>query len=234
MKHNKSVFRTSSSQASIDVGLRAFMLRVYNIMFLGLGTTAVVSYFISTQPNILMSLSGGLMWILFFAQLGIVFFLAGGIHRMAPNTAQILFYVYSMLMGASLAPMLYMYTGESVFRVFFVTAGMFGAMSLYGYTTQKDLSKMGSIMTMGLIGIILASLVNLFFQSSGLSFLISILAVVIFTGLTAYDTQAIKEIYLESDNQEVAERKAILGALTLYLDFINLFVHLLRLLGDRR
>jgi FtsH-binding integral membrane protein len=234
MKQNKSVFRSASSQVSIDVGLRAFMLRVYNIMFLGLGTTALVSYVISTQQNLLFALSGGLMWIIFFAQLGIVFFLAGRAHRMDTGTAHALFYVYAVLMGLSLAPLLYVYTGESVFRVFFITAGMFGAMSLYGYTTQKDLSKMGSIMMMGLIGVILASLVNIFFKSSGLSFLISLLAVGIFTGLTAYDTQAIKEIYQESDTQDVAEKKAILGALTLYLDFINLFVHLLRLLGDRR
>ncbi len=233
MANNKSVFR-SSSQATIDVGLRAFMLRVYNIMFLGLGSTALVSYFISTQPNILYTLASGLMWVVFFAQLAMVFVLSARIHKMATSTAHLLFYVFAVLMGVSLAPMIYMYTGVSVFRVFIITSGMFGAMSLYGYTTKKDLSQMGAIMTMGLFGIIFASLINLFFQSSGLSFLISIIAVVVFTGLTAYDTQAIKEIYHESDNQEAAEKKAILGALRLYLDFINLFINLLRLVGDRR
>lgn len=231
---NKTIIRSSSSSVGVDLGLRAFMLRVYNLMFIGLGVTAVVSYFLLQSPSTLMALMGGPMWIILFAQLGLVFYFAARLHNMAAQTAQMIFYVYATLMGLSLSPILYMYTGVSVFRVFLITSATFGAMSLYGYTTKKDLSQMGSILFMGLIGIVIASVVNIFMGSSGLSFLISILAVGIFTGLTAYDTQRIKEIYQEADSQEDAEKKAVNGALMLYLDFMNLFIHLLRLLGDRR
>lgn len=232
--NNKSVLRSSPSHVSVDQGLRAFMLRVYNLMFIGLGVTAVVSYFLMQSPSTLVSLMGGPMWIILFAQLGLVFYFAARLHKMAAQTAKLIFFVYATLMGLSLSPLLYMYTGVSVFRVFLITSATFGSMSLYGYTTKRDLSQMGSLLFMGLIGIIIAGVVNIFMNSSGLSFLISILAVIIFTGLTAYDTQRIKEIYHEADSQEDAERKAVNGALMLYLDFMNLFINLLRLLGDRR
>jgi hypothetical protein len=160
--------------------------------------------------------------------------LSYGIGRMQASTAQMLFWVYSGLMGLSLASVFLVFTGESIARVFFITAGTFAAMSVYGYTTQRDLSQFGSFLFMGLIGIILAGLVNIFLQSSALQFAISVIGVVVFIGLTAYDTQSIKEMYFENDDGSVAAKKAVMGALRLYLDFINLFMMLLQLMGARR
>jgi FtsH-binding integral membrane protein len=157
-----------------------------------------------------------------------------GINRLSPATALALFFVYSGLLGLSLASIFLVYTGASITRVFFISAATFGAMSLYGYTTQRDLTGFGSFLFMGLIGIIIASLVNIFLHSSGLDWIISVLGVLIFTGLTAYDTQNIKEMYSPMDDGTVAGRKAVMGALRLYLDFINLFLMMLRLFGDRR
>ena len=153
---------------------------------------------------------------------------------MQASTAQALFWVFSGLMGLSLASFFIVYTGTSIARVFFISASVFAAMSLYGYTTKRDLSGFGSFLIMGLIGIVIASLVNLFLQSSAMHFVISVIGVLVFTGLTAYDTQKIKSIYLESDGAEVSQKKAIMGALNLYLDFINLFIMLLHLFGERR
>jgi len=168
------------------------------------------------------------------APLGLVLWLSFGIERMQASTAQALFWLYSGLMGLSLASVFLVFTGESVARVFFITAGTFAAMSLYGYTTRRDLSQFGSFLMMGLIGIILASLVNIFLASSALQFAISVIGVVVFVGLTAWDTQRIKEMYVEYDDGQIAGKKAIMGALTLYLDFINLFMMLIQLLGVRR
>ena len=168
------------------------------------------------------------------APLGLVMVMSFGINRLSPATALALFFVYAGLLGLSLSTIFLVYTGASITRVFFISAATFGAMSLYGYTTQRDLTGFGSFLFMGLIGIIIASLVNIFLHSSGLDWVISVLGVLIFTGLTAYDTQNIKEMYSPMDDGTVAGRKAVMGALRLYLDFINLFLMLLRLFGDRR
>jgi len=173
------------------------------------------------------------MWVVMLAPLGMVFFLSARIEKMSFTTAQTTFWIFAALMGASLASIFVIYTQTSIVRVFMITAVTFGAMSLWGYTTKKDLSGMGSFLMMGLIGIIVASLVNLFIQSSMMHWVISVIGVLVFTGLTAYDTQKIKEMYLVSDGQVVMGKKAIMGALRLYLDFINLFIMLLHLFGNR-
>ncbi|MBL9011099.1 MAG: Bax inhibitor-1/YccA family protein, partial [Alphaproteobacteria bacterium] len=178
--------------------------------------------------------TGPLMWVLMLAPFAFVLVLSFGINRLSAGTAQILFWAFAAVMGASLSSIFAVYAGGSIFRVFLITAGMFGAMSLWGYTTKRDLTSMGSFLTMGLFGIIIASLVNLFMQSDAISWAVSVLGVVIFVGLTAYDTQKIKESYYEGDEQGLATKKQVMGALSLYLDFINLFLMLLRLIGDRR
>ena len=178
--------------------------------------------------------NSALMWVLMLAPLGIVFYMSFGIAKMSASKAQSVFWVFAALMGASLSSIFLVYTGASITRVFFITAGTFGAMSIYGYTTKKDLTKLGSFLFMGLIGIIIASLVNIFLKSSMMYFIISIIGVLVFVGLTAYDTQKIKNMYLASDSGELMGKKAVMGALTLYLDFINLFIMLLRLFGQRR
>jgi FtsH-binding integral membrane protein len=228
--------------AVVDEGLRAYMLRVYNLMALGLAITGVVAFFASQA-----AFSGGqltafgqaiyvspLKWVVMLAPLALVFFLSFRIHTMSVGAAQTTFWVYATLVGVSLATIFVVYTAESITQVFFITAGTFGAMSLWGYTTKRDLTGMGSFLIMGLIGIIIASIVNIFLASSALGFAISIIGVLVFTGLTAYDTQKIKEMYSVSDDGTVAGRKAIMGALSLYLDFINLFLMLLRLFGQSR
>ena len=238
----RSVGATAGAVA-IDEGLRAYMLRVYNYMLLGLalsGATAWIAlntplgalFFAQTATGFSLSPLG---WIALFAPIGLVFFLGFRIHAMSFQTAQMVFWAYAAINGIALAPILFLYTAASVAQVFFVTAATFGAMSLWGYTTKRDLTAMGSFLFMGLIGIIIASLANFFFQSGTMSLVISILGVLTFTGLTAYDTQKIKENYdVVSHDGTLAGKSAIMGALSLYLDFINLFLMLLRLLGDRR
>jgi FtsH-binding integral membrane protein len=237
-------FRTD--QVAIDAGLRAYMIRVYNYMAAGVALTGVVAWLtfsaavVQTSAGLQLTafgqavFQGPLLWILMLAPLGLVFAISFGINRLQPGTALTLFFVYAGLLGVSLASIFLIYTGESITRVFFISAAAFGALSLYGYTTQRDLTAVGSFMFMGLIGIIIASLVNIFLHSSGLSWAISIIGVLVFAGLTAYDTQAIKEMYDPMDDGTVGGRKAVMGALRLYLDFINLFLMLLRLFGDRR
>jgi FtsH-binding integral membrane protein len=220
--------------AGIDEGLRAYMLKVYNYMCIGLGLTGSVAFATSTSPTMMQIIYGTpLQWLVMLAPIGLVFFLAARVNSMKASTAQTLFWVYSGLMGLSLAYVFAVYTGESVARVFFITSGAFAGLSLYGYSTKRSLSGMGSFLIMGVIGIIIASIVNIFLESSGLQFIISVLGVLIFAGLTAYDTQRIKSIYMESDGTAVAEKKAIMGALTLYLDFINMFIFMLHLFGNR-
>ncbi len=228
--------RAASSEMTYDMGLRAYMLKVYNFMALGLGLTGLVSFIISQTPSLVEALYSNSMLALVFLFLpfGLVLYLQFKIKDMSFQKAQAMFWLYAALMGLALTPIFLVYTGTSIARVFFITAGTFGSMSLYGYTTQRDLSAWGSFLFMGLIGIIIGGLVNIFLQSSAFQFALSIIGVLIFTGLTAYDTQTIKEIYASSDSQEIAGKKAIMGALTLYLDFINLFLMLLRLFGDRR
>jgi uncharacterized protein len=227
----------------IDQGLRAYMLKVYNYMAIGLAVTGVVAF---AAANAAIDSSGQLTafgaaiytsplrWVIMLAPLAAVFFLSFRIDRLSVGAAQGLFWGYAALVGLSLSSIFLVYTGQSISTVFFVTAAAFGALSLYGYTTGRDLSAMGSFLIMGLFGIIIASIVNLFIGSSALQFAISVIGVLVFSGLTAYDTQRIKEMYFAGDDAVVAGRKAIMGALTLYLDFINLFVMLLQLFGQNR
>ena len=232
-----------AATAAVDEGLRAYMLRVYNYMLVGLGLTGATAWLAAETPlrNVFFQVTpfGGvtmnmLGWIALFAPIGLVFWLSFRIQRMSFATAQTVFWFYAALMGIGLAPVLLLYTGASVAQVFFITAATFGAMSLWGYTTKRDLTGFGSFLFMGLIGIIIASLVGMFWHSTALQWVISVAGVLIFTGLTAYDTQSIKESYYVGDDGSVAGKKAIMGALRLYLDFVNLFLMLLRLFGDRR
>ncbi|MBY5343317.1 Bax inhibitor-1/YccA family protein [Rhizobium leguminosarum bv. viciae] len=226
----------------IDQGLRAYMLKVYNLMALGLAITGVAAYlsFQFAFANGELTAFGQaiyvspLKWVVILAPLALVFFLSFRINTMTVAAAQTTFAVYAALVGLSLSSIFLIYTGQSVVQTFFVTAASFGALSLYGYTTKRNLSAMGSFLMMGLFGLIIASLVNIFLASSAVQFAISVLGVLIFAGLTAYDTQRIKELYLEADDVAVAGRKAIMGALTLYLDFINLFMFLLQFMGNRK
>ena len=221
--------------AQIDAGLRQYMLSVYNYMGLGLAITGLVALFVASSPTMLQVLYGTpLKWVVMLAPIGFVFFLSARINSMSVGAAQITFWIYAAVMGLSLASIFIVFTGESVARVFFITAGTFGAMSLYGYTTQRDLSQFGSFLMMGLIGVIIASIVNIFLGSSALQFAISVIGVLVFVGLTAYDTQRIKESYYELAGSDTLAKGAIMGALTLYLDFINLFVMLLQLFGQQR
>jgi uncharacterized protein len=222
----------------IDEGLRAHMLRVYNLMAIGLAITGVAALGTATlamnNPAFAQLIYGSpLKWVVMLAPLALVFFLSFRIHSMSVSTAQTTFWAYAALLGVSLSSIFLVYTGASITQTFFITATTFGAMSLYGYTTKKDISSWGSFLFMGLIGILIASVVNLFMASSALSFAVSVIGVLVFTGLTAYDTQKIKESYFEGDDSDTAGRKAIIGALELYLDFVNLFLMLLRLLGNR-
>lgn len=234
---DQTVLRTGSraDSLSIDQGLRAHMLKVYNYMASGLALTGVVAMFTASSEAMLGAIFGTpLQWVVILAPLAFVLVLSFGINKLSTPAAQGLFWAFAFVMGLSMASIFLVYTGSSIARVFFISASMFAGMSLYGYTTKRDLSGFGSFLFMGLIGLIIASVVNIFLASSALDFVISAAGVLIFVGLTAYDTQKIKSIYSEMDGQDVAAKKAIMGALTLYLDFINLFIMLLRLFGERR
>jgi FtsH-binding integral membrane protein len=226
--------RSAATQAGIDVGLREYMLRVYNYMASGLALTGIVAYIAANSGFYVRIMQTPLLWLIILAPLGLVMVMSYGMQRMRASTLQSIFWGYSGLMGLSLAMIFLVFTGTSIARVFFITAGTFAAMSLYGYTTRRDLSQFGSFLFMGLIGVIIASLVNMFLLSSMLQFVVSVIGVIVFTGLTAYDTQAIKEMYFEGDGYEIASKKAIMGALRLYLDFINLFMMLMQLMGTTR
>ena len=221
--------------ADIDVGLRAYMQRVFALMGVGTAITGLVAYF-AAQSQSLMELiyTTPLRWVVFLAPLAFVLVLSFGIRRMSASTAQLVFWLFSGVMGLSLSSIFLVYTNQSIATTFFVSSSTFFAMAIYGYTTKRDLTAWGSFLFMGLIGLIIASVVNLFVASSALQFAISAIGVLIFTGLTAYDTQKIKESYWAGDDAETGGKKAILGALELYLDFINLFLYLLRFIGDRR
>ena len=238
----------TQSTVVMDEGLRAYMLKVYNYMATGIlmtGIIALLTFKMSVVTDSSGSIVGltqvgnaiymsGLKWLVMLAPLGIVFYMSFGINKMSAAKAQTTFWIFAALMGLSLSSILLVYTGMSITRVFFICSATFGAMSIYGYTTKRDLTKLGSFLMMGLIGIIIASIVNIFMKSSMMYFVISILGVLIFVGLTAYDTQKIKNMYAASDTGELMGKKAVMGALTLYLDFINLFIMLLRLFGQRR
>jgi len=245
--NTRTAARTASA-AAIDEGLRQYMLRVYNYMASGLALTGIIAY-VTANMSVVINDAGQitgltqlgatlftspLRWVVMLAPLGFIFFLGARLHAMRFSTAQMVFWIFAGVMGISFATIFIAFTGASITRVFFITAGTFAGMSLYGYTTKKDLSAWGSFLFMGLIGIIIASVVNLFLHSGALYFAISVIGVIVFVGLTAYDTQKIKEMYIESDDGETMGKKAIMGALNLYLDFINLFIMLLQLLGQRR
>ena len=221
--------------AEIDEGLRAFMLKVYNYMGLGLALTGAVAFFTSSSPALMQAIFGSpLQWLVMLSPFAFILVLSFGINRLRPATAQLLFWAFAGVMGLSLSSIFIVYTGTSIARVFFITASVFGAMSLYGYTTKKSLASWGSFLFMGLIGVVIAMVVNMFLASSALHFIISVAGVLVFTGLTAYDTQKIKQEYYAGDEAVVVEKKAIMGALRLYLDFINLFIMLMHLLGQNR
>jgi len=238
-------------RAAIDAGLRAHMIRVYNYMAMGVALTGVVAWIafqmaggdaIVVSPRGISGLTpfGQLIFsmpaqiVLLLGTLGLVFFVSFRIDRLQVGTALTLFMLYAGLLGLALSSIFLTYTGVSITRVFFISAASFGALSLWGYTTQRDLSGMGSFLMMGVVGIMLAMLVNMFLKSTQLDFIISCIGVLCFAGLTAYDTQKIKEMYDVHEDGTITGRKAVMGALSLYLDFINLFLFLLRLVGDRR
>ena len=230
----QTTFSRATDSVVIDEGLRSYMLRVYNYMASGLALTGLVAYMVASTPFLMNAIFGTpLMWVVMLAPLGMVMFLGAKIRTMSVGAAQTTFWVFAILMGMSLATIFVVYTQTSIARVFFITSGVFGAMSLYGYTTKRDLTGWGSFLFMGLIGVIIASVVNIFLASSALMFAISVIGVLVFVGLTAYDTQNIKNMYSESDSSAVSSKKAIMGALRLYLDFINLFIMLLHLFGNR-
>jgi uncharacterized protein len=242
---NRALRGQTATAGLIDAGLRSYMLRVYNYMLVGLLLTGITAYVTAEVPEIRnlffafneqtgrLGLSP-LGWVALFAPIGLVFFLSFRIARMSLGAAQATFWAYAGINGIALAPIVLAYAGADVAQAFFVTAATFGAMSLWGYTTKSDLTGFGSFLFMGLIGIVIASLVSLFFQSAMMNFVISVVGVLVFTGLTAYDTQWIKNAYADADDTATAGKKAIYGALKLYLDFINLFLMILRLMGSNR
>lgn len=235
MARSEMFAQSTSKSVQYREGLRQFMLRVYNYMAAALVFTGLIAYGISTNPEMLRAIfNTPLMYVVIFAPVGISLFMGFRLQQMSVTTAQTLFWVFAALIGLSLSSIFIIYTSESIARVFFITASTFAATSLYGYTTKRDLSAFGSFLFMGLIGIIIASLVNMFMQSSQLSWIISFVAVGVFAGLTAYDTHVLKHMYSEAWQREETEKIAILGALNLYMDFINLFIHLLRFLGERK
>jgi len=247
---NYATFRGVATDRAVayDMGLRAHMIRVYNYMAGGVALTGVVAW-LTYQMAVVTNASGAivgltpfghtlfgtpLMWVIILAPLGLVFFMSFRIGHIQASTARLLFFIYAASIGLSLATIFMVYTATSITRVFFISAASFGALSLYGYTTTRSLNAMGSFLIMGVIGLLIAMVVNIFLGSSMLQWMISILGVGIFAGLTAWDTQKIKEFYDPMDDGTVAGRKAVMGALSLYLDFLNMFQFLLQLMGDRR
>jgi len=240
--------RAAETAAVLDAGLRAYMLRVYNWMSSGLVLTGIVAYGIANTsllelfwrevqtPRGIMHAPTILAYIAMFAPLAFVMVLSFGVNKLSTSAAQALYWAFCVAMGASLTNIFIVYTGQSITRVFFITAGTFAAISLYGYTTRADLTKLGSFMIMGLFGIIIASLVNMFLGSAGMQFVISVIGVLVFVGLTAYDTQRIKATYVQSVyayGPEMAAKRSVYDSLSLFLNFINLFMFLLQLLGNR-
>jgi uncharacterized protein len=245
---NQRSFTKTADQSVIDEGLRAYMLKVYNYMTTGLLVTGIIAYFFGKASIVTnnsdeiigftsigtLLFSSPLSWIIMLAPLGFVFYLSARINKMSVTGAQTTFWFFSAIMGLSLASVFIQFTGASIARVFFIASGTFAAMSLYGYSTKRDLTKLGGFLFMGLIGIIIASIVNMFIGSGPLQFAISVIGVLVFVGLTAYDTQTIKNMYYAGDSDSIGSKKALMGALRLYLDFINLFILLLQLFGNRR
>ena len=238
MQDNNYANISSAQESQIDLGLRRYMLGVYNHMTTALALTGLFAFAMKwaalTIPGVAQTVYGSpLQYVVMFAPFALVMYLSFKINKLSPFTARNVFYLYAALMGLSLSSILLVFTGESVARAFFVTAAAFAALSIYGYTTKKSLSGLGSFLIMGVFGLIIAQIVNMFLGSSQLDFMITIIGVLIFAGLTAYDTQKIKNMYLAGDDAETARKKSIMGALNLYLDFILMFQFLLALLGNR-
>ncbi|WAP71275.1 Bax inhibitor-1/YccA family protein [Jiella pelagia] len=237
----------AGTRTDIDQGLRTYMLKVYNLMAGGLALTGVAAYgmyllsFVTNDAGQVVGVTElgntlfntPLKWVVMLAPLGMVFFLSARVHKMSVAAAQGTFWGFAAIMGISLASIFAVFTGESITQVFFITAASFGALSLWGYTTKRDISAWGSFLFMGVIGIVIAMIVNIFLASPALDFAISVIGVLVFAGLTAYDTQQIKEMYYEGDGSAVMGRKAVIGALRLYLDFLNMFLFMLQLFGNR-
>ena len=227
-------FQTTLPTGNLDVGLRRYLLSVYNQMTGGLVVTGAIAYWAAASGFYKTIFGTPLYWVVLFAPLLLVGFLSFRVEKMSLGAARLAFWSYAGLVGLSLSGIFLVYTGTSIAEVFFISAATFGAMSLVGYTTRTDLSRFGSFLMMGLIGVVVASLVNMFLRSPAFQFAISIIGVLVFVGLTAWDTQRIKAIYLESDDPVTAGKKSVMGALALYLDFLNIFLLLLQLMGNRR
>jgi FtsH-binding integral membrane protein len=246
MNDHRYMNSTVANQAAIDEGLRSYMLGVYNYMTTALAVTGLAAYgtkmlTVAGEVGSMTLLTplgealyqSPLKWVVALAPLAMVFWLSARIHAMSVAKAQGVFYAFAALMGISLSSILIVYTGESVARAFFITAAAFASLSIYGYTTKRDLGPLGAFLMIGVVGLLLAMIVNMFVGSMGMGLLISVGGVLIFAGLTAYDTQKIKMMYMASDSHSTAQKKSIHGALQLYLDFINMFLFLLHLLGNR-
>jgi FtsH-binding integral membrane protein len=236
MFNQERVLRRGTVQdaALFDAGLRAHMLRVYNYMASGVLLTGIVALLVSSSPTLVQAIFGTpLKWLFMFAPLAFVFFFSFRIDKMSASAAQASYWAFAAIMGVSMASIFLVFTGTSIAQTFFIAAAMFTAMSLYGYTTKADLSRFGSFLIMGVVGVLIASLVNLFIGSSALQFAISVIGVLVFVGLTAWDTQNIKSQYADNLGHETATKMAVFGALSLYLNFVNIFQLLLNLTGER-
>lgn len=233
---HRTMSHARSMDMSMDQGLRTFMLGIYNHMMVAMGITGTIAYFSSQSPALMqMIYTTPLRWVVMFAPLGFVFFLASRVYKMSPSAARGWFYAFAAVMGLSLSWIFQVYAGIAITQIFFMTAAMFGALSLWGYTTKKDISGWGSFLIMGVIGIIIASVVNIFLASSAVQFAVSVLGLLIFAGLTAYDTQKLKHTYYAiGADATMAARVSVMGALTLYLDFLNMFMFMLSLFGGSR
>jgi FtsH-binding integral membrane protein len=234
---NRTMAQTAGrvgTNADIDVGLRSYMLSVYNYMALGVAFTGIIAMVVALNPAIMQAVAlGPMKWVLFAGILGLGFFSGKIMFSASPAMAQGAFWLYAAMWGALMAPMFMVYTGESIVRVFFITAAAFGGTSLYGYTTKKDLTTMGRFLSMATIGILVAVVVNLFMQSAMFHLFLSVVVVLVFAGLTAYETQNIKEAYYEGDTSDLQNRKAIFGAFILYGSFVTMFIWLLSIFGSR-
>lgn len=233
---NERSFASRASSASYDMGLRTYMIKVYNMMAVALGISGLTAFLISSSPALMSLLfATPLKWVVMFSPLLFIIFVGRKFHQTSAENGRVLLWIFSAIMGVSMASIFAYYTGQSIARTFFISASVFGFAALYGYTTKKDLTSMSSFLMMGLIGLLVASLVNIFLGSSALQFAISILGVLIFTGLTAYDSQRIKEMYYYTGgDSESSSRAAVIAALSLYLDFINMFQFMLQFFGDRK
>jgi uncharacterized protein len=235
LNRSYGVLGGAADRAVVDQALRTYLLKVYNLMASGLALSGIVAAAVAQSPSLMQAIFGtGLSWVVMLAPLGLLLGMQFGQNKMSAGTLGALYWAFVASFGLSLASIFVIYTGASIVRVFFITAATFGAVSLYGYTTKRDLTSMGTFLFMGLIGMIIASLVNMFIGSTAIQFAVSVIGVIVFTGLTAYDTQRIKLDFYAGDLAEVQSKKAIFGAVSLYLDFLNLFMLLLQFFGQRR